>query len=105
MDLYTAPDEPMELIECHLFLKDQDNSQQIRIGTRGTCRFCGESDRTLFRNTAHTVPRALGNSRLVSLDECDNCNTTFGRYEDHLVRFFGPYLSLVGLVSDKKAPK
>ena len=105
MDLYSKPDEPMELVECHLFLKGQDNSQQVRIGTRGTCRFCGETDSAQFRTTAHTIPRSLGNSRLVSLDECDQCNQLFGRYDEQLVRFYGPYLTMVGLVSGKKPPK
>ena len=105
MDLYTTPDEPMELVECQLFLKGQDNSKQVRFGERGACRFCGETDRAKFRKTAHTVPRSIGNSRLVSLDECDRCNELFGYYDDQLVRFFGSYLTMVGLVSGKKPPK
>ncbi len=105
MDLYTTPDEPMELVRCYLFLKGQDNSRQIQIGTRGACRFCGTTDRAQFRTTAHAVPRSLGNSRLISLDECDQCNKLFGLYDDQLVRFFGSYLSMVGLVSGKKPPK
>lgn len=48
--------------------------------TDRTCRFCAGTTRTgaLFKNQAHAIPAALGNTHLKLYDECDVCNHFFG---------------------------
>lgn len=56
------------------------------------CRFCGKgAPDVTFRQKAHAVPEFLGNKSLISMNECDQCNTFLAdRYEDHLSKWFGP---------------
>jgi hypothetical protein len=104
-ELIIGDDCPFEKVySCFLSRRD-DNSKPIIIGIRGKCRFCGADSPKLFKKKAHVIPHSLGNSRLVSDDECDKCNQLFGKYDEQLFRFFAPYLSVAGLISDKKPPK
>jgi hypothetical protein len=75
-------------------VKGGGDGPKFRLGNEGLCRFCGSSDRTRFRKTAHTIPEALGNKWVFSKDECDNCNATFSRYEDALANSISPFLTL-----------
>ena len=44
------------------------------------CRYCGRSKPEVkFKKEAHSVPELLGNKNLISYDECDACNTQFGK--------------------------
>lgn len=71
-------------------------SGPMRLGAKGRCRYCGETDPRKFRSVAHAVPESLGNKWIVSLDECDDCNAVFSRYEDSLAKTIGPVLTLGG---------
>jgi len=62
----------------------------LRIGHAGRCRFCGTTAPSLFRKVAHTFPEALGNKRVVSMDECGGCNATFSLHEDALANAAEP---------------
>jgi hypothetical protein len=43
------------------------------------CRFCGKgAPEVTFGDVAHAVPESIGNRRLLSEYECDNCNRSFG---------------------------
>jgi len=43
------------------------------------CRFCGKGGpEVTFGDIAHAVPESIGNRRLLSEYECDNCNRSFG---------------------------
>lgn len=42
------------------------------------------------------IPEGMGNKWLFSLDECDNCNSKFSRYEGNLCASVGPILTLGG---------
>lgn len=56
-------------------------SERTNLGDRNArvCRFCERDHRfTTFRNKAHVIPEALGNRRLFSYYECDECNSAFG---------------------------
>jgi len=57
-----------------------------------TCRFCGlATPEVKFRSVAHAVPEFLGNKALISMNECDACNSFLAeQYEDHLSKWFGP---------------
>ncbi len=61
------------------------------------CRFCGTTDTKKFRKDAHTLPEALGNKWIFSLDECDDCNNRSSRYESALVASVGAFLTLGGV--------
>jgi len=70
------------------------------------CRFCrgkdGEDNSkgnlVTFGKKAHLISEALGNKRLISLDECDSCNEYFSRtIEPSIVNYFAPYRSLYGI--------
>lgn len=69
------------------------------LGERICCRYCGATDPRLFgkRTNAHTLPAALGNRVLFSLDECKACNDKFSHYEDALCKAVGPFLTLGGV--------
>ncbi len=72
-------------------------NEPTRLGTAGTCRYCGTTDRKRFRKKAHTLPEGLGNKWLFSLDECDDCNNQFSRYEGALTASVGALLTLGGV--------
>jgi len=61
-------------------------------GKQRLCRFCRRAvPEVTFNNDAHAVPEFLGNKSLISMNECDSCNTLLAdRYEDHLAKWFGP---------------
>jgi hypothetical protein len=64
-----------------------------KIGVAGACRYCGSTDPKKFRKVAHTFPEALGNKWIESLDECDDCNRIFSRYDDALATGVRPVLT------------
>lgn len=61
-----------------------------------SCRFCGLSEpQVTFRDEAHALPAAFGNTGLFSHYECDTCNHLFGEgIEDHLGRWSKPMRTL-----------
>ncbi len=67
------------------------------LGERGRCRYCSIRGQGKFRKRAHTVPEALGNRWIISLDECDDCNEIFACYDDHLANSVSPFLTLGGI--------
>ncbi|WP_313452326.1 hypothetical protein [Brevundimonas sp.] len=69
----------------------------VALNQAGQCRFCGQTDQRKFRKVAHALPESLGNKWLVSLDECDDCNALFSRYEDALAKTVGPVLTISGM--------
>ena len=61
-------------------------------GSQRRCRFCNRtSPMVSFANDAHAIPEFLGNRSIISMNECDACNTFLAdQYEDHLAKWFGP---------------
>ena len=39
-----------------------------------------------FKNVSHAIPEALGNKRVISLEECDDCNSSYSAYEGELAK-------------------
>ena len=60
------------------------------------CRFCGNDEPTVtFKDEAHALPAAFGNTGLFSNYECDTCNHLFGEgIENHLGNWTKPSLTL-----------
>src|SRR4051812_14719952 len=81
-----------EIIAQHRFVTPRpillaDHVREDKAARR--CRFChrGEPEVT-FKSDAHAVPEFLGNRSILSLNECDSCNTFFAtEYEDHLSKW------------------
>jgi hypothetical protein len=71
-------------------------SKRVLLGEAGHCRYCGTSDAAKFRKLAHTLPEALGNKWILSRDECDDCNSVFGAYDDALAKSVGGILTVGG---------
>lgn len=79
-------------------VKGYFGGEQVRLGTKGRCRYCGTTDPAQFRSKSHTFPEALGNKWVVSRDECDTCNKkTFSQYDDELAKAISPFLTLGGV--------
>jgi hypothetical protein len=70
-----------------------------------TCRFC-KKDRTqtTFKQDTHLISKLIGNNGYYSIDECDECNQLFKRYESDLAAYFGTSRTFNHLLNDRKAP-
>ncbi|MDA1232488.1 MAG: hypothetical protein O2856_17070, partial [Planctomycetota bacterium] len=70
------------------------------------CRFCGNGVPDItFANYAHAVPEFLGNRDILSMNECDACNTYFAnQYEDHLSKWSQYPRALSQIKGKKKKP-
>jgi hypothetical protein len=57
---------------------------KVVLGDRpAVCRFCARTvPEVTFRREAHAIPELVGNRTLVSLYECDDCNSRFSGFED-----------------------
>ncbi len=78
-------------------------AQAVSIGTPGHCRYCGNTDPASFTSVAHTFPEALGNRWVISVDECDGCNSKFSICDAALTEAVGAFLTLGG-VPRKRGP-
>jgi hypothetical protein len=85
-----------------------DEQRQLLIGERDSrrCTLCGHvPPLARFGSAAHVIPEALGNKTLKTRDECDACNSRYGRSQDNeLATFLRPELSLAR-VPGKGGPK
>lgn len=74
-------------------IRDHDEEAERR------CRFCGRGKPTTkFKNSAHAIADFLGNLSIISLNECDECNTFFGEgCEDQLSKVLQLPRTLAGI--------
>ena len=88
-----------------ILVRPIDKNPQIQRRDVGLpCRYCGEEDRSMFRQRAHAITEKLGNNVLVSGDECDTCNGLISKHENELVNFFGSSRTIFGLPNKVKKP-
>lgn len=78
-------------VACHLKLSG-NRPTRLRDHHRAEsrkCRFCGlGKPHVTFRKKAHAIPEFLGNSTVLSMNECDGCNELLAcKYEDHLSKW------------------
>lgn len=78
----------------HVFLGDKDNQ---------VCRFCGrKKGEVTFKKEAHALSNLIGNDRLFSYYECDDCNgNRFSKYESE----FSNYMKLFHCLSQVKGKR
>lgn len=57
------------------------------------CMFCGKDENTVkFKKVAHAISEGIGNKRLISHNECDECNKRFGdKFEDDFCKYIQPF--------------
>ena len=76
------------------FNLDKDSKTKIGEGKKEdrVCRFCKQKYPSgKFNSIAHTISEALGNKKLITNDECDECNSYFDKNRERfysLSRFF-----------------
>ena len=70
------------------------------------CRFCDKSEPAVtFRDEAHALPAAFGNTGLFSNYECDACNHLFGEgIENHLGNWTKPMRTLSRIIGRNGVP-
>lgn len=68
-----------------------DSDQKVFLGDKNTrvCRFCGRTKPDVnFRKDAHALSNLIGNNRLFSYYECDECNgVLFTQFESHFANY------------------
>ena len=58
-----------------LYHLNEDNKIVLKDSEEYHCRFCGQTkDKTHFKKKAHVLSRFIGNTKLFSTYECDECN-------------------------------
>lgn len=91
------------------FCWELSQPKKIFLGDRQhrKCRFCGaDAPTATFRKTAHAFPQLIGNSKLISLYECDSCNEKFDKIlENNLGNYLGLERTLSGIKGKKGVPK
>ena len=88
-----------------IYLYDGEKEEVQRIGQKHVCRFCGNTESKKFKNIAHTIPQCTGNKTLFSLDECDDCNSIFSRYETDFSAHGLTMRTLLGMKGKSGFPK
>lgn len=74
------------------------------------CRWCHRSinspDKTTFKSKAHAISEALGNKKLILLDECDECNNKFSQtIEMSIINYLSFFNTLCGVNGKGGYPK
>lgn len=92
------------LLNNYELLSTTRNDNDISIGDTKPiyCRFCKKKfAETTFNTISHLIPEMLGKNNTRVIDECDECNNKFSKYESHLNNFLAPYLSLIAAKGKK----
>lgn len=69
---------------------DKEFHQEYIPAKERVCMFCGLSyPDTQFTGKSHLIPQCLGNKKLLSFRECDECNNHFGKFENDIINYVG----------------
>lgn len=91
----------LELNYENVFQNKLVASKRTRFGDRKKrkCRYCdGTAPDKTFSTTAHAVSEMIGNKAMFADDECDTCNATTNKLEDHLANLVELTLRLTNVV-------
>lgn len=82
------------------------NGEDVFLGKPDTkCKFCNQNIITSNTKIAHAIPELLGNKKIFSYIECNNCNEYFGNnLERHLDNFLGIKRTLYKTMGKKNIP-
>lgn len=100
LDFKRKVEELLDKYDIKNFNLDKDSKIKIGEGKKEdrVCRFCKQKYPYIkFNSVAHTISETLGNKKLITNDECDECNSYFDKnierdfiaYHDFLRTFFG----------------
>lgn len=91
-----------------LFTSLDIKEQKIHIGKKEQkiCRFCDKSENEVtFCDVAHAIPEAIGNKKIILLEECDNCNKFFSEnLEVHFDKVTKPWRNIGQIKGKNKVP-
>jgi hypothetical protein len=94
------------LYELKHFIWMNDNHKELKPRKERTCRFCGKSyPEVEFTSKAHLIPELIGNKKLISDFECDNCNSKFGTYENDFANYLGFFRTMAVITGKRGIPK
>lgn len=85
-----------------------DNNQTILIDDKNdTCRFCKKTKKEVkFSNKCHAVPEFLGNKKIITKNECNNCNHKYANIlEDDLSKYTLPTRLMTRVYGKRGIPK
>lgn len=88
-----------------------DENTRKKIGepdkTKRVCRFCNKPNgEVTFRKVAHSISEALGNKKIITNDECDSCNESFGSgIENDFILYLNLYRNVFGIKGKNGVPK
>lgn len=91
----------------HYELHGNDGAKKIEIGPKDKdkriCRYCHkDSTETTFKEVAHTISEGFGNKGIITNDECDVCNSYFGReVEPALMEYLDFFRVWIGVQGKK----
>ncbi|MFE8726427.1 hypothetical protein [Aeromonas hydrophila] len=98
------------LRNCYTPIVEKFNTPEKKqfLGSKEQCRYCKAYNKNVdsikkkitngelelketdsFKQIAHSLPTFIGNTSIISKDECDTCNKKFSRLETSLVSFLG----------------
>ena len=100
LDFKIKMEKHLDKYDIKNFNLDKDSKIKIGEGKKEdrVCRFCKQKYPSVkFNSVAHTISEALGNKKLITNDECDECNSYFDKnierdfiaYHDFFRTFFG----------------
>lgn len=100
-----------EVLDHYHFIT-ADPRKFMRIGeqerTKRVCRFCGKMmPDTTFESDSHSISEALGNKNFITNDECDECNSRFGKgdgIENDFLNMLAPQITIFGVKGKKHIP-
>ena len=89
-------EEFLKLYECISkceHLEDKNMNYKKNKSIIHTCRFCLKSEPEVeFKEVTHIISESIGNKKLFSENECDQCNRAFGStYEDSFGKYILPF--------------
>ena len=92
------------------FNLDKDSKIKIGEGKKEdrVCRFCKQKYPSVkFNSVAHTISEALGNKKLITNDECDECNSYFDKnIERDFIAYHGLFRTFFGIKNkDNQIPQ
>src|SRR5690554_4727253 len=89
----------VKIAEHWFHTEEQTELRDYEADADRRCRFCGRGKPEVrFKKLAHAVSDFLGNQSIISMNECDECNTFFGEgCEDHLGKASMLHRTLAGV--------
>lgn len=98
----------MKKIQIPYLYFEIDGSSKICIGEKDkkkrVCRFCGKSMPDVkFHSIGHALSESIGNTNIIDLEECDDCNEKFSSIEADFYNLHALFLSYNNICGKKSS--